>query len=118
MRPRSTLALALLALVAAGCGGGGSSQTTASRSTSTRTAPSTATHRAAAFDGCLHTGPTVHVVRVPAPGERMPAVVIGGGAPVGVVFANQSASSACGWLPYARDVARDGVRSLVFDYDA
>jgi dienelactone hydrolase len=56
------------------------------------------------------------MVKVPAPGEQLPAVVLGSGGSTGVVFANQSASIACGWLPYARNVARGGVRSLVFDY--
>ena len=56
---------------------------------------------------------------VPAPGERLPAVVLGRGGSAGVVFANQSASVACGSrCRYARAVARDGVRSIVFDYAA
>ena len=94
------------ALLAAGCGGGGSA------TSATTTAPP----RAAAFDDCLRPGPAVRLVAVPAPGERLPAVVLGRAGSIGVVFANQSASVACGWLPYARTVARDGVRSLVFDY--
>jgi dienelactone hydrolase len=68
------------------------------------------------FDDCLRPGPAVRMVKVPAPGEQLPAVVLGTGGATGVVFANQSGSIACGWLPYARDVARGGVRSLVFDY--
>jgi pimeloyl-ACP methyl ester carboxylesterase len=109
MRIRSSVGLACAALLAAGCGGGGHAATT----------PSAAPHRAAAFDDCLRPGPAVHVVSVPAPGERLPAVVLGaGGASTGVVFANESASIACGWLPYARTVARGPVRSLVFDYGA
>jgi hypothetical protein len=113
MRVRSTVGLALAAtLVVAGCGGGPSSSTTATRSAATAaSAP-----QSAGFDDCLRAGPDVHMVRVPAPGERMPAVVLGHGGSIGVVFANQSASIACGWLPYARNVARDGVRALVFDY--
>lgn len=103
---RSSLAVALAALLAAGCGGGGSA------TSATTTAPP----RAAAFDDCLRPGPAVRLVAVPAPGERLPAVVLGHAGSIGVVFANQSASVACGWLPYARTVARDGVRSLVFDY--
>jgi dienelactone hydrolase len=95
----------VLALLVVGCGGG--SQTTATH------APP---RQSAAFDDCLRPGPAVQMVKVPAPGEQLPAVVLGSGGATGVVFANQSASIACGWLPYARNVARGGVRSLVFDY--
>ena len=107
---RSSLALVLVAALVAGCGGGGAG----TRSATTATTP----RAAAGFDDCLHAGPGVALVAVPAPGERLPAVVLGRGGSTGVVFANQSASSACGWLPYARAVARDGVRSVVFDYAA
>jgi dienelactone hydrolase len=98
--------LLIIALLVVGCGGGASTSTTSTGS---------ARPRAAAFDDCLRLGPAVREVKVPAPGERLPAVVLGDGA-TGVVFANQSASTACGWLPYARDVTGSGVRSLVFDY--
>jgi dienelactone hydrolase len=104
----SVLVLALLVL--AGCGGGGG------RSTATSTTTATTARQAAAFDDCLRSGPGVQMVKVPAPGEQLPAVVLGSGGSTGVVFANQSASTACGWLPYARNVTRSGVRSLVFDY--
>jgi dienelactone hydrolase len=96
----------VVALLVVGCGGGGG-QTTATH------APA---RQPAAFDDCLRPGPAVQMVTVPAPGEQLPAVVLGSSGTTGVVFANQSASIACGWLPYARDVARGGVRSLVFDY--
>jgi dienelactone hydrolase len=98
--------LLIIALLVVGCGGGASTSTTSTGS---------ARPQAAAFDDCLRLGPTVREVKVPAPGEQLPAVVLGDGA-TGVVFANQSASTACGWLPYARNVTRSGVRSLVFDY--
>ena len=107
---RSGFAFVLVAALVAGCGGGGAG----TRSTTTATTP----RAAAAFDDCLRAGPAVALVALPAPGERLPAVVLGRGGSTGVVFANQSASSACGWLPYARAVARDGVRSVVFDYAA
>jgi hypothetical protein len=95
----------VLVLLVVGCGGGGG-----------RTATTSTTPRPpAAFDDCLRPGPAVQMVKVPAPGEQLPAVVLGSGGTTGVVFANQSASIACGWLPYARNVARAGVRSLLFD---
>jgi hypothetical protein len=109
---RSSLALVLVAALVAGCGGG---KTTTSRSSSRATATAT-TPRAAAFDDCLRPGPAVRLVAVPAPGERLPVVVLGRGGATGVVFANESAGVACAWLPYARSVARDGVQSIVFDY--
>jgi dienelactone hydrolase len=96
----------ILVLLVVGCGGGSSATTTTS-------APP---RQAAAFDDCLRLGPGAQMVKVPAPGEQLPAVVLGSGGSTGVVFANQSASTACGWLPYARNVTRAGVRSLVFDY--
>jgi pimeloyl-ACP methyl ester carboxylesterase len=105
MRARAVIGVGLAAAVIAACGGGTSKTTPQPR------AP-------AAFDDCLRPGPGVAMVKVPAPGEQLPAVVLGRGGATGVVFANQSASVACGWLPYARAVARDGVRSLVFDYGA
>ena len=42
--------------------------------------------------------------------------MLGGAGSIGVVFANESGNIACGWLPYARDLARHGVRALLFDY--
>jgi pimeloyl-ACP methyl ester carboxylesterase len=99
-----------LVLLLVGCGGGGGG------STATSTKTTTAARQAAAFDDCLRSGPGVQMVKVPAPGEQLPAVVMGNGGSTGVVFANQSGSTACGWLPYARNVTRSGVRSLVFDY--
>ena len=107
---RSSLALVLVTALVAGCGGRGASTTSATTATTPRAT--------AGFDDCLRPGPAVELVAVPAPGERLPAVVLGRGGSTGVVFANQSASVACGWLPYARAVARDGVRSIVFDYAA
>jgi pimeloyl-ACP methyl ester carboxylesterase len=112
MLVRSSAALAAAAVLAAGCGGGDG------HAGATRSSAATTTRAAAAFDGCLRPGPAVQIVAVPAPGERMPAVVLGRDGSIGVVFANQSASLTCGWLPYARTVARDGVRSVVFDYAA
>jgi dienelactone hydrolase len=98
--------LVLLALLV-GCGGGSA--------TTSNPATSATPHQSAAFDDCLRSGPGVQMVKVSAPGEQLPAVVLGSGS-TGVVFANQSASTVCGWLPYARNVTRSGVRSLVFDY--
>jgi hypothetical protein len=99
----------LVAGLVAGCGSGSKQRSAATTTTTASRAPK-------AFDQCLHPGPSVRVVDVAGPGERIPAVVLGARGSTGVVFANQSGSITCDWLPYARNVARAGVRSLVFDY--
>jgi hypothetical protein len=98
------------AVLVAGCGGGASTTSTPTATVSKARAP-------AAFDDCLRPGPAVRVVKVRAPGEQLPVVALGTGGSTGVVFANQSGSIACGWLPYAKNVTRDGVQSVVFDYN-
>jgi dienelactone hydrolase len=109
-RRRAAVAV-LSALVVAGCGSSHGSTSTGGAGTTSAASASTAE-----FDDCLRLGPAAREVKVPAPGEKLPAIVLGSGGSIGVVFANQSASTACGWLPYARNVTRAGVRSLVFDY--
>ena len=111
MKRLGVISLGLATAIVAGCGGGGSGST---QSTATQATATTA--RSTGFDNCLRPGPDVRVLKVPAPGEQLPVVELGSGGTTGVVFANQSASIACGWLPYARNVARSGVRSVVFDY--
>jgi pimeloyl-ACP methyl ester carboxylesterase len=106
--------VAALAVVVCGCGGGGDG----TPATTARPAPASPASASRAYDGCLRPGRDVQLVDVSAPGERLPVAVLGRGGTIGVIFANTSASDACDWLPYARDVTRDGVRSLVFDYRA
>ena len=78
-----------------------------------RTGPQPARNRA--LDGCARSGPNLRLTSFPAPAERVPAAVVGRG-PTGAVFANQSGGSVCDWLPFARRLAVQGVRSLLFDY--
>jgi dienelactone hydrolase len=111
MTLRLSAAVVIAALAVGGCG---SSHTSTATSGARTTA--SATSSAAEFDDCLRLGPAAREVKVPAPGEKLPAIVLGSGGSIGVVFANQSASTACGWLPYARNVTSAGVQSLVFDY--
>jgi acetyl esterase/lipase len=106
---RRALPLLVVVAWAAGCGGG-------DKRAATAPPPPKVTVSDTGFDGCLRPGPGVAMVKVPAPGEQLPAVVLGHGGSVGVVFANESGNVACGWLPYARDITRRGVRSLLFDY--
>jgi dienelactone hydrolase len=109
---RPLVAAMVLALAIGGCGSSSHSSTSTGGA---RTAAG-ATSSAGEFDDCLRLGPAIREVKVPAPGEKLPAIVLGTGGSIGVVFANQSASTACGWLPYARNLTSSGVRSLVFDY--
>jgi pimeloyl-ACP methyl ester carboxylesterase len=106
---RRALPALVVAAFAAGCGGGG-------HPTATAPPPPKVPASSNAFDDCLRPGPGVAMVKVRAPGEQLPAVVLGHGGSVGVVFANESGNVACGWLPYARDIAGRGVQSLLFDY--
>jgi pimeloyl-ACP methyl ester carboxylesterase len=78
-----------------------------------RTGPPPARNRA--LGGCARSGPNLRLTSFPAPAERVPAAVVGRG-PTGAVFANQSGGSVCDWLPFARRLAVQGVRSLLFDY--
>jgi dienelactone hydrolase len=49
-------------------------------------------------------------------GARIDAAVLGDG-DVGVVFANDSGNSACGWMSFARQLVARGMRVLAFEYD-
>jgi hypothetical protein len=107
MRVRGPAVAVVVSAALGGCGGGGSHAHAV-----------TATKRsAAALDGCVRPGRGVRLVSFQAPGERVPAAIVGDG-PIGVVFANQSGNDMCGWLPFARRLAGQGFRSLLFDYAA
>ena len=45
----------------------------------------------------------------------MPTVVVGSGPTVAVLLHQTDGNGLCGWWPYAERLARDGVRSLLFD---
>jgi hypothetical protein len=49
-------------------------------------------------------------------GSRIDAAVLGDGK-VGVVFANDSGNSACGWMSFARQLVGRGMRVLAFEYE-
>jgi hypothetical protein len=107
MRVRGPAVAVVVSAVLGGCGAGGHH---AHAVTTTRPA-------AAALDGCVRAGRGVRLVSFAAPGERVPAAIVGDG-PIGVVFANQSGSDVCDWLPFARRIAGRGFRALLFDYAA
>jgi hypothetical protein len=112
---RAFIAGVILAVAITGCGGTArrSASTTSSTQSTAQTAASTST--GTALDGCLSAGHGTHLVRFPAPGERVQAAVVGAGS-VGVVLANQSDNTVCGWLPFPTYLARHGMRVLAFDY--
>jgi predicted alpha/beta-hydrolase family hydrolase len=72
------------------------------------------------LDGCVHAGRHTHIVsfrdaHAPRVYGTLRGAVIGTGAR-GVVLLNQSGSNLCSWLPFAHELARDGIRTIVFDY--
>ena len=98
---RSCPALVLVALAAACSGSSGSS---------------THAHRGVpALDGCVSSGASTQLAKVPAGGERFQAAILGHG-PTGVVLANESDLDLCAWLPFAQTLSRRGFRVLLFDY--
>jgi dienelactone hydrolase len=66
------------------------------------------------LDGCVRAGPGTRIVRFRAVDENVRAAAIGTGR-TGVVLANESDLDLCGWLPFARTLAR-GSRVLLWDY--
>ena len=104
---RGTLLVLVSSLLIAGCGSSDEHRRTGPQ----RERPA----RHQALDGCARSGPNLRLTSFPAPGQRVPAAVVGRG-PTGAVFANQSGGSVCDWLPFARRLAVQGVRSLLFDY--
>jgi dienelactone hydrolase len=66
------------------------------------------------LDGCVHGSATAKLVHFGS-GGRLAGVALGHGR-AGVVFANQSDEDLCGWLPFARATAAQGLRVLAFDY--
>jgi pimeloyl-ACP methyl ester carboxylesterase len=96
--------LLAVALVAAACSGGPPSSRPAG------TAPP-ATQ--ASLDGCVGAGQASLVDLVT--GHQ--AAVLGGGAS-GVLLSNQSDQNLCGWLPFAKQLATQGFRVMLYDYGA
>jgi dienelactone hydrolase len=95
------------AVVLAGCGGGSHPAATA---TATR-APALPR----VVEVCGGATPEWRSLAVRRHGEEIAAATLGSGR-VGVVFANESGNNPCDWLPFAREVARDGRRVAVFTY--
>jgi pimeloyl-ACP methyl ester carboxylesterase len=115
MRRRVVVLLVVLVAAAAGCGG--SSEPAASpRATATPTSPapvSAATPSPTRVCGEPAAGARVIHFRT-RDGVSLAGAVLGGG-PTGAVLIHEYPLDYCGWLPYARYLARRGVRVLLFD---
>jgi pimeloyl-ACP methyl ester carboxylesterase len=90
-------------LVLSGCAGQKAARSSAP--------PTTMAARPVALDGCVQPG---SAQLVDAGGGHQVAVL--GTGPVGVVLSNQSDQNLCGWLPFAKTLAAQGFRVLVYDY--
>jgi pimeloyl-ACP methyl ester carboxylesterase len=66
-------------------------------------------------DGCVRLSSTTKVVHLGTPARPLTGVVLGRGR-TGVVLANQSDRDLCDWLPFARGLAAQGFRVMLFDY--
>jgi pimeloyl-ACP methyl ester carboxylesterase len=110
MRRRLSLLAAML-VAAAGCGGGDQPSPDHARATPTASAaPATASETI-----CGQPAAGVKAVRFrTGDGVTLSGAVVGSG-PVGAVLIHEYPLDYCGWLPYARYLARHGVRTLMFD---
>jgi dienelactone hydrolase len=103
------LLIALAALTIAGCGGEAHERSP----TTTTATPSKAPEP---VEVCAGAGSGWRTLTFHAHDSRIDAAVLGAG-DVGVVFANDSGNSACGWMSFARQLVGRGMRVLVFEYD-
>jgi pimeloyl-ACP methyl ester carboxylesterase len=72
------------------------------------------------LDGCIRAGKGTRIVAFGLGGgktRRLTGAVLGRGT-TGVVLANQSNRNLCSWLPFARVLAGQGFRVLLFDFGA
>ena len=76
-------------------------------------APAAGRRPGAVLDGCARTSATAELVGFGS-GGRLRGIVFGHGR-TGVVLANQSDEDLCGWLPFARAAAGQGLLMLAFD---
>jgi dienelactone hydrolase len=106
------LSLLLVAVVVAGCGGSAHERSP----TTTNAAPSAAAKLPEPVQDCPDPGTGWRTLTFHAHGSSIDAAVLGDG-DVGVVFANDSGNSACGWTSFARELVGHGMRVLLFEYD-
>jgi dienelactone hydrolase len=106
------LCVVLIAVTIAGCGGSDHERS----ATTTNAAPASTSKAPEPVQVCADAGGGWRTLTFHAHGARIDAAVLGDG-DVGVVFANDSGNSACGWMSFARQLVGRGMRVLAFEYD-
>jgi dienelactone hydrolase len=101
----------LVAVLVVGCGSAHERSPT-----TTNAAPSAQAKLPEPVRDCPGAGGGWRTVTFHAHGSSIDGAVLGEG-DVGVVFANDSCNSACGWTSFARQLAGQGMRVLLFEYD-
>lgn len=114
MVQRLTILVIALAVVGCGSSSGGHSSTTST--TTSEATPSARDKLPEPIQVCPDTSGGWRKLTFHDHGASIDAAVLGDG-PVGVVFANDSGNSACGWTAFARQLAGHGMRVLLFEYD-
>jgi dienelactone hydrolase len=104
--------IVLVALTIAGCGGSDHERS----ATTTNAAPAPAKRAPEPVEVCADAGGGWRTLTFHTHGASIDAAVLGDG-DVGVVFANDSGNSACGWTSFARQLVGHGMRVLLFEYD-
>jgi pimeloyl-ACP methyl ester carboxylesterase len=102
--------LVVLALAMTGCRAGDEEPN------ATVTGTSTASQGLTSLDGCI-TAADATLMQFPGARGEISAAVFGAGQ-VGVVVSNTIVGRACDWLPWARELATQGYRVMLFDYSA
>lgn len=109
-------AVALVAALAGGCAGGSGGKAEGGDGAATAQAP-TSTTLPQAGRGCVEPGDGAQPIRFEASNKASLAGVVLGSGPSGVVLAHQNGSDACQWMPYARELAKQGYQVLMFDFE-
>ena len=105
------LCILVIVLSVAGCGSAHQRSPT-----TTNAPPSPAAKLPEPVQVCSGAGTGWRTLTFHSHGAAIDGAVLGDG-DVGVVFANDSGNSACGWMSLARELVGHGMRALVFEYD-
>jgi len=106
------LCILVIVLSVAGCGGSAHERS----ATTTNAAPAPAAKLPEPIRDCPGAGSGWRTMTFHSHGAAIDGAVLGDGG-TGIVFANDSGNSACGWTSFARELAGHGMRTLVFEYD-
>jgi dienelactone hydrolase len=110
------LCILVIALAIVGCGSSSGGHSTSTTKAASEGTPSSRDKLPGPIQVCPDTSGGWRKLTFHAHGASIDAAVLGDG-PVGVVFANDSGNSACGWTSFARQLAGQGMRVLLFEYD-